>query len=187
MRKGDYIGTYSGKCFWPLDPKPEEICLEDIAHALSQICRFTGHTSEHYSVLTHSLNVERLLIDRGYNELTQLYGLLHDAAEAYVGDMSRPMKICCPSFQAIEDGVQAAVYKHFGLPEPTPEIAAAVKEADNYILALEARRLMQNTEGWRLMETGDEELWVVKGGKIQEALFIVSVEQALGKIGGGEK
>jgi len=56
MRKGDYLGTFSGKHFWPLDPKPEDINLQDIIHALSNICRFNGHTNRFYSVAEHMLS-----------------------------------------------------------------------------------------------------------------------------------
>jgi len=83
-RRGDYIGTFTGKQFWPLDPRPGEVCLEDIAHALVNICRFNGHSNQFYSVAHHCLNVEMILKKRGFNKRIQLYGLLHDAAEAYI-------------------------------------------------------------------------------------------------------
>lgn len=175
-----WIGTYTGKHFWVLDPKPEEVCIEDITHALSQICRFAGHTEGFCSVATHCLNVERFLEARAYSPLIRLYGLLHDAAEAYVGDMSRPMKVCCPGFKEIEDGVQKAIYKHFGLAEPTPSIIEVVKEADDYILTLEARRFMSSTERWNLVpvDAGAELTYTVSGG-IVEAMYTVKLEDLL--------
>lgn len=88
--RGPYIQTYTGKKFHPFDPKPEEICIEDIAHSLAHICRFNGHTEFFYSVAQHSLIVAHLLKDE--SPLTQLLGLLHDAAEAYIGDIPAPIK-----------------------------------------------------------------------------------------------
>jgi len=182
MKKGDYIGTYTGKQFWPLDPRPEDVCLEDIAHALSQICRFNGHVEKYSSVALHCLNVEMYLIQQEQDAMTKLYGLLHDAAEAYVGDMSRPMKICCPGFNEIEEGVQDAVYQHFGIPQPSAEIASIVKEADDYVLALEARRFMKNTERWGLVETKGESYWYIKDKDLIEAVYMLRVEEMLKKI-----
>ena len=152
-REGDYLGTYSGNKFWPLDPRPEEVCLEDISHALSQICRFNGHTTEPYSVALHCLSVERLLEQRGYDKLTRLYGLLHDAAEAYVCDLPRPLKRFIKNYGIIELAVMDAVYKHFGLDRPSVEIEIAVGDADDYILALEAKKLMKGTDSWVLVPT----------------------------------
>ena len=86
-RVGDWIQTMSGVIFYPLDPRPEEIRIEDIAHALSHQCRFAGHCREFYSVAEHSVRVSR--------ELPQefmLWGLLHDASEAYLVDLPRPIK-----------------------------------------------------------------------------------------------
>ncbi len=88
-RKGDYIATYTGKQFYPLDPRPEDVCLEDIAHSLSNLCRFTGHTDtdRFYSVAQHSVICSTIVAPEA-----ALLALLHDAAEAYLGDISRPLK-----------------------------------------------------------------------------------------------
>ena len=88
-----YIGTYTGKHFYPLDPKAEDICIEDIAHSLSNLCRFNGHTKRFYSVAQHSLNVERFIKKLSWGERLRLYGLMHDFAEAYIGDMTTPYKV----------------------------------------------------------------------------------------------
>jgi uncharacterized protein len=86
-RTGDWIQTYTGKQFWPLSPLPEDIVIEDIAHALSMQCRFGGHVRTFYSVAQHSVHVS-LLVEPQY----ALWGLLHDAAEAYLVDLPRPIK-----------------------------------------------------------------------------------------------
>jgi len=152
MRYGDWIGTYTGKHFYIIDPRPEEVCIEDIAHALSQICRFNGHTVTTYSVAVHCLNVEKYLSERGYDKLTRLYGLLHDAPEAYIGDITRPLKKCLGgSVIEIESRIMDAIYAHFKIPKPKADAAKAVKDADDYILACEAKKYMVNTEEWDLL------------------------------------
>jgi hypothetical protein len=86
-RKGDWIQTFTGKQFWPLDPRPDEVYIEDIAHALGNICRFNGHCLRFYSVAEHCFHVSHKVVPG-----LALMGLLHDAAEAYVCDVVRPVK-----------------------------------------------------------------------------------------------
>jgi len=157
MRKGDYIGTYSGIHFYPLDPRPEDVKLTDIAHALANICRFNGHTKRFYSVAEHSLNVAWLLENRGCKPKTVLYGLIHDAAEAYVCDVPRPLKRSLKGYKDIERNVMMAIYQAFGIMEPAPYQKCMIDLADNYILALEARDLMLNSSGWELLETDPDD------------------------------
>lgn len=83
-----HIRTFTDKRFYFLSFKPEDICIEDIAHALSNICRYTGHCKQFYSVAEHSIKC----CDKGSNWLCQIWGLLHDAAEAYISDISSPLK-----------------------------------------------------------------------------------------------
>src|ERR1051326_5760594 len=79
--------THTGKQFWPLDARVDEIDIEDIAHGLSHICRFGGHCRHFYSVAQHSV-----LVSRAVPLQLRMAGLLHDATEAYIGDMVRPLK-----------------------------------------------------------------------------------------------
>lgn len=133
-RIGKWTQIYGGRMFWPMDPRPAEIHIEDIAHALSLICRFGGHCKEFYSVAEHSVRVSQLLPP----ELA-LDGLLHDAAEAYIGDMVRPLKAMLPEYCSAEDLIRKAIAARYGInPIEPPEVTFA----DNVMLATEARDLL---------------------------------------------
>lgn len=139
----NWIQTYSGNKFHSLEPRPEEIKLVDIAHALSMLCRFNGHCLSFYSVAEHSVRVSRILPPE-----FALWGLLHDAGEAYLTDLPRPVKQRLPEFRVMEDRVLEQVAVRFGLVWPMPQ---KVKTADNRLLATEARDLMApHPEDWGL-------------------------------------
>ena len=96
MTNNNWIQTYTGKCFTPLDPKPEDICAEDIAHHLSNLCRFSGAVNDFYSVAEHSVRCfwyAREVLSPGPPSPLHLAVLLHDAAEAYIIDLPRPIKM----------------------------------------------------------------------------------------------
>lgn len=143
----EWILTYTGKKFFPLNPKIEDICIEDIAHALSNMCRFTGHCKEFYSVAQHSVFVAGHIRWFGLGDRhQQLAGLLHDASEAYLCDIARPIK-WSPDFylyRNAERKLQAIIYKHFNII-PDEKI---IKQADNYLLDVEAYFLMPNCPEW---------------------------------------
>lgn len=126
VRSGGYVSL--------LDPQPDTLLIEDIAHALSHLCRFTGHVRKFYSVAQHSV-----LVSQQVTREHALHALLHDASEAYTGDFSSPLKTLTVDLHDVEHRLQAAVYKKFGLSEAEP---AEVKYADVVMLLTEKRDLM---------------------------------------------
>lgn len=133
-RVGDWIQTYSGVAFWPLDPRPEEIDILDIAHALSHQCRFSGHTKWFYSVAEHSFLVSTLVSPKD-----KLWALLHDASEAYLVDVPRPIKNLLPEYKVWEERLMRVIARRFGLQEEMPDV---VKMFDSRMLATEKIHIM---------------------------------------------
>ena len=131
-----WLWTYTGRRFWPRCPRAEDVCIEDVAHHLSMLCRFSGATRTFYSVAEHCVRVS-LECDPA----DALAGLLHDAAEAYCADIPRPIKHE-PGFdefwRPIEDRLHAAVCAAFGIDAALP---ASVSEADDRMAVTEMRDL----------------------------------------------
>lgn len=138
MRQGDWIQTFTGKQYWPIDPRPEDVDIRDIAHALSMLCRFGGHCLKFYSVAEHSVHIARWLYPR-HGARVALCGLLHDATEAYVTDVPRPLKPFLNGYKQTERQNWLAIAATIGLPATLP---ASVKEADSGALADEALQNM---------------------------------------------
>jgi len=133
-RAGGWIQTYGGHQYWPVDPRSDEVHIEDIAHALSQLCRYGGHCRDFYSVAEHSWHVSHLVRPE-----VALQGLMHDATEAYCVDVPRPLKRFLSNYAPIEDLNWRAISHKFGLPyDPDPD----VKLQDNRILLAEQLALM---------------------------------------------
>lgn len=144
-----WIRTYRGGVFHILDPKPDEIDIVDIAHALSMTCRFTGHVRNFYSVAEHCLRVSELV-----PEHHRLWALLHDASEAFIADVSSPAKQLAEfkPYRTLEAKIERAIFERFGLFGGRP---ASVKEADVVMLSTEARDLMgvrDPVKDWSLPE-----------------------------------
>ena len=135
-RRGNWSQTFTGRQFWPCDPRPEDIDVRDVAHALALQCRFAGHCRVPYSVAEHSVRVSRVIAPR-----KALAGLLHDASEAYCIDVPRPLKPFLVGYAEIENGVMRVVETWAGLAVgecSSPE----VKRADEVLLMTEARDIM---------------------------------------------
>lgn len=136
---GGWIATFTGRKITPLTPNPDDIAIEDIAHALANQCRFTGHVRQFYSVAQHSVMVSYLVPKE-----QALSALLHDASEAYLSDIARPIKNV-PGFGEMyheaEDRLEEAVAKRFGTSYPMTD---EIKAADNLMLWAEMRDLMPN-------------------------------------------
>src|SRR5580704_106133 len=113
--RGPWNETISGKQLFLLDPRPEDIDINDIAISLSNLCRFGGHVDYFWSVAAHSLLVAQLL-----PRPLKLAGLLHDAAEAYIVDIPRPLKLLLPQYMEIEHRIEAAIGAKFGVSFSDP-------------------------------------------------------------------
>ncbi len=129
------IGTQSGKLINLMYPNEEDIDIADIAHALSNIGRWGGHTSRFYSVAQHSVECVNLVLS---TEIKR-WMLMHDACEAYLGDLVSPIKELCPQYKAVEERMQVAIAKRFDLVWPMP---SGVHAIDAIMLATEHKQLM---------------------------------------------
>lgn len=139
----------SGRQFWPLDPCPEEIFIEDIAAGLSRACRYGGHLRddvEFYSVAEHSVHMAHYAA-RTMGSQMAFAALMHDASEGYLNDMIRPIKPSIPQYGVVERRLEAVIARRFGLTDPMPP---AVKALDNRICNDELDQAMaQPVVGWR--------------------------------------
>jgi len=169
-----FIRTYTGRRFWPLNPKADEVCIEDIAHALSLACRFSGHTYCFYSVADHSLRVskcaEQIALKAwepdadnpasnraGFAREMALWGLLHDASEAFLCDLPSPLKRSAAMgqlYKRYERTLMQTIAERFNL---IPHEPALVKKADSILLDTEMRDLMDVPRGAeKIWQCGDD-------------------------------
>jgi uncharacterized protein len=135
---GDFMQTFSGGRYYPLNPTPDQINSVDIAHALSNLCRYGGHVDRFYSVAEHCV-----LLSRSVAPENALHALLHDATEAYVVDVPRPVKQHLANYKDLEHRVWIAICQKFGISNVVP---AEVTDHDNRILLNERKALMHNAE-----------------------------------------
>lgn len=154
----DYIKTFTGKKIDPLNPKVEDIELRDIAHALSLICRGNGQVTHFYSVAQHCINAVYEARERGYSKRIQLICLFHDAAEAYVSDVVRPVKKHLTAFDGIEEGFLNQILNKFGLTNITDEEWEKVQLVDDDILTYDLVVLLKEPlpkEGYKTKRVPD--------------------------------
>jgi uncharacterized protein len=148
-----YFRTYTGRHVHPLSPSPDEIAIVDVAHSLSQMCRFLGHTEGFYSVAQHSV-----LVSEHVPQDDALWGLLHDASEAYLCDLPSPIKRDPEMhiYRIAEDRLMRAICERYGL---RPEMPHSVKVADKVLLATEFRDVTtMDDPDWIRNECGVEPL-----------------------------
>jgi len=160
--EAEWFQTHTGRRFFPMAPEVRDVELADIAHALARICRFGGHTRGFYSVAQHSVLVSQvveqecfaaqssvmtrsLLTDPPRWKQVALQGLFHDAAEAYLGDMIRPLKVAMPDYKSAELALERVIAQRFGLVFPFDPL---VKHADDILLATERRDLLAHEREW---------------------------------------
>ncbi|MEV8879229.1 hypothetical protein [Mesorhizobium ciceri] len=140
VARGPTITLASGRVFDFLDPHRSDFTIDDVAHGLAHICRYAGQCRDFYSVAEHSLLVSDVTAEYPYE------ALLHDAAEAFIGDVTRPLKQLLPEYKAIEANVEDAIAKRFGLSSGYRD---AVKVADLSVLAAEQAQVMApGTDSW---------------------------------------
>ena len=140
----EHIVTFKGEHFTPLDPDINQIYIEDIAHSLSLLCRANGHIDYFFSIAQHSVNCANEAKARGYSAVTQLACLIHDASEAYISDITRPVKYYLTEYKEIEKRLQDVIYFRFlgvSLPEDEFEL---MNQIDNEMLVNEFKVLMPN-------------------------------------------
>lgn len=148
-RRGDWMQTYTGQQFWPVDPRIADIDMTDVAHALGMTCRFAGHCLRFYSVAEHSVLLARKMPTL---ELKR-WALIHDAPEAYIGDLVHPLKKQLPEYKIIENRIMATIAQHLGMTSNT--VPNEIKEADAAILFDEVQQNMTTPpKAWDLPTTG---------------------------------
>lgn len=154
MKIENWIECASGIKYHFNDPQPDEIEITDIAMALANKCRFSGHT-QYFSVAEHSVCVAYRLPPH-----LRLAGLLHDAAEAYLGDIPSPIKYVLPDYRLLEKLNEAAVFEKFGIAGTMKDFKAEIKHADLSALYTEAYYLLPSkAKTWSYFQEG---YWAVE-------------------------
>lgn len=138
-----WIETYKGNKFYFYEPNEKDIDMEDIAHSLSNICRYTGHSRKYYSVSRHSVLCSYMSDDNNLQKAL----FLHDASEAYIGDIARPFKKLFPEINVIEDNILNVIYKKYNISYDEI-IHRKVKEIDDRMLYTEREVLFNSKHTW---------------------------------------
>lgn len=177
------MATFSGVVVDPFNLNPDDVCIEDIAHHLAMICRFNGACKHHYSVATHSVNVAAFVAFREGSPEEVYAAMMHDTAEAYLGDVIRPLKNHPELgylYEKAENKVMAVLSEKFGFLWPKPE---SVVYADDYLCWLEASKIIkgggknwENYESIGLPLLAKHDNWSERGWR--KALTLEAAEMA---------
>ncbi len=162
----------SGGIFHPLDPQFDEIHIEDIAHALSLMCRGNGQLRHFYSVAQHSINCAIEAKARGYSRRVQLACLLHDGSEAYIADIIRPIKPFLSNYYALEEKLQNLIYEKYLTSKLCDDEAALVKLIDDEILRYELHELLNGSKATELPNLSTIPLCEVVPFEVNECSFL---------------
>lgn len=135
-----WIETYTGRMVTPITPDPDTLCVTDVAHALANKCRYSGHTLSFYTVAEHSYLMAQWLATEGDTEAAR-WALIHDAVEAYLPDVARPLKPFIQNWKQLEGNMEEAIKVHFD-EYPNAAVAGLVHSIDTRILLTEADRLL---------------------------------------------
>lgn len=140
IKMADGISLLSGATFDYMNPEKSDVTIEDIASALSNVCRFSGHLPRFYSVAQHLVNTSRIVKPE-----FAFTALMHDTAEAFTNDLPTPLKVALPIFKELEVSIESAMGKRFGFAYPYPD---EVKLADTQMLLLEKNYVKEDTKQW---------------------------------------
>lgn len=135
-----WIETYTGRMVTPVDPDPITLCVTDVAHALANKCRYSGHTRRFYTVAEHSWLMAEYALAKGDRESAR-WALIHDAVEAYLPDVPRPLKPFLANWKELEANMERAVKEHFD-EYPNAAVEGLVHSLDTRILLTEAQVLL---------------------------------------------
>lgn len=149
----EHIVTFSGECFTPLQPDINQIHIEDIAHSLSLLCRANGHIDRFFSIAQHSINCANEAKAHGFSARVQLACLVHDGSEAYLSDITRPVKLYLTQYRDIETRLQDVIYKRFLGSMLSDDEFELVDMIDGSLLAHEFHNLSKNKELFRSYAT----------------------------------
>lgn len=140
------MNTYTGHIFDPMHMTIEDVDTEDIAHALSLLCRGGGHIQYFYSVGQHSINCCKEAMARGYSKRVQLACLLHDASEAYISDIIRPVKVHLDNYLEIENQIMTVILRKYHIDDLSEEENYLWKDVDDSLLNYELKAMMAKEE-----------------------------------------
>ena len=175
----EHIVTFTGEKFTPLEPDINQIHIEDLAHSLSLLCRANGHIDRYFSIAQHSINCAGEAKARGYSAMVQLACLIHDGSEAYISDVTRPVKYYLSEYKVIEKRLQDIIYTRF-LGEPPDESELSyIEQIDNDMLVCEFEALSRNK---LLFGAYKKELPVLKSNPSYETRDFTEVETEFLKV-----